>query len=99
MSRTRGRDGGRARNIETDRKMAPVENIPVEARRVVLIPARAVPAPSPDDPSDEELLRFLDGDMDDGERRAFAARLEHSPYAAARAQILADALADFDGKS
>ncbi|HZS38862.1 MAG TPA: hypothetical protein VFF06_18645 [Polyangia bacterium] len=74
--------------------MAPTENIAVEARRIVIAPARAVPAPSPDDPSDEELLRFLDGDMDEDERRAFAERLERSPYASARAQILADALAD-----
>jgi hypothetical protein len=74
--------------------MGPVENLAVEPRRVVVIAQRRVPAPSPGDPSDDELLRFLDGDMDDGERRAFAARLERSPYASARAQILADALAD-----
>jgi hypothetical protein len=76
--------------------MVPIENIgSPETRRIPLVTVgRAVPAPSPDDPSDDELLRFLDGLMDEPERLAFAERLERSPYAKARVQILADALAE-----
>jgi hypothetical protein len=76
--------------------MAPTENIAVEApRRIVPIQVgRPVPAPSEDDPSDDELLRFLDGAMGAAERRRFSERLERSPYASARLQILADALVD-----
>jgi hypothetical protein len=51
-----------------------------------------VPAPSLHEPSDDELLRFLDGAMEPDERLAFEERLERSPYAAARLELLASAL-------
>jgi anti-sigma factor RsiW len=54
--------------------------------------SRPMPAPSRDEPSDDELLRYLDGAMDAAERIAFEARLERSPYAAARIEVLAAAL-------
>jgi len=54
--------------------------------------SRPVPAPSKDDPTDDELLRYLDGAMELPERIAFEARLERSPYAAARIEVLASAL-------
>ena len=51
-----------------------------------------VPAPSLHEPSDDELLRFLDGAMEPSERIAFEERLERSPYAAARLELLSAAL-------
>jgi hypothetical protein len=54
--------------------------------------SRPVPAPTKDEPSDDELLRYLDGAMEPAERIAFEARLERSPYAAARIEVLAAAL-------
>jgi hypothetical protein len=54
--------------------------------------SRPVPAPSKHEPTDDELLRYLDGAMEPGERLAFEARLENSPYAAARIEVLASAL-------
>ena len=54
--------------------------------------SRPVPAPSKNEPTDEELLRYLDGAMDPYERTLFEARLERSPYAAARIEVLASAL-------
>jgi hypothetical protein len=54
--------------------------------------SRPVPAPSIDEPSDDELLRFLDGAMAADERAAFELRLRKSPYAAARIELLAAAL-------
>ena len=54
--------------------------------------ARPVPAPGRNEPADEEILRYLDGAMDADELAAFEARLEHSPYAAARIELLAAAL-------
>jgi len=76
--------------------MAPSENIAIEVpRRIVPIQVgRPVPAPTEDEPSDDELLRFLDGAMGVAERRRFSERLERSPYASARLEILADALVD-----
>lgn len=57
-----------------------------------ILASRPVPAPSPTDPADEELLRYLDGAMSSDERLAFEALLERSPYAAARLEVLAAAL-------
>ncbi len=76
--------------------MAPTENMAVQGpRRIVPIQVgRVVPAPSPDEPSDDELLRFLDGAMGASERRRFSERLDRSPCASARLQILSDALVD-----
>jgi hypothetical protein len=54
--------------------------------------SRPVPAPSKDEPSDEEILRFLDGAMEPDELARFEARLKQSPYAAARIELLSAAL-------
>jgi hypothetical protein len=59
--------------------------------RTLAIAGRVEPSP-PDEPSDDELLRYLDGAMADGEQAAFERRLQASPQAAARIEILADAL-------
>lgn len=77
--------------------MSPNENS--EWRPVVSQPpkrrirvARPVPAPGINEPTDDELLRYLDGAMSREERATFEARLERSPYAAARIEVLASAL-------
>ncbi len=53
-----------------------------------------VPAPSIDEPTDDELLRFLDGAMTEQERLPFEERLKSSPYASARVEVLSAALAE-----
>jgi hypothetical protein len=53
-----------------------------------------IPPAGVNEPTDDELLRYLDGAMEAGERVAFEARLQTSPSAAARIEILADALAE-----
>ena len=50
--------------------------------------------PAADEPSDDELLRYVDGSMDDGERETLEARLADHPAAAARVAIVAEALAE-----
>lgn len=57
-----------------------------------LRPSRPPPPPSADEPSDDELLRYLDGAMAPGERIVFEARLEASPLATTRIEVLASAL-------
>ncbi len=52
----------------------------------------AVPAPSDAEPSDDELLRYLDNLMLPEERTEFELKLLESPYASARVEILASAL-------
>jgi hypothetical protein len=54
----------------------------------------AVPNPADGDPSDEELLRYLDNLMSDDERTEFELKLLDSPYAAALVEILAAALSE-----
>ncbi len=51
-----------------------------------------VPAAADGEPSDDELLRYLDNLMDPAERTDFELRLLDSPYASARVEILASAL-------
>ena len=46
------------------------------------------------EPSDDQLLRYLDNLMDSDERLEFELQLLDSPYAAARVEILASALAE-----
>ena len=51
-----------------------------------------VPEPADAEPTDEDLLRYLDNLMADDERTDFELRLLDSPYASARVEILAAAL-------
>jgi hypothetical protein len=60
-------------------------------RRKIQVRTR-VPARSPGDPTDDELLRYLDGAMPLEEQAAFVARLEKNPTARARLEVLAEAL-------
>jgi hypothetical protein len=67
-------------------------NVTARKRRRKIRVARPVPRPSKHEPSDDELLRFLDGAMEPEERAAFEEKLSVSPYAAARLEVLAEAL-------
>jgi hypothetical protein len=69
---------------ELDRKLA-------EQLRAVR-PSLAVTVAGTDDPSDEEILRYVDGAMSPNEREAFEARLADHPDAAARIAVVAEAL-------
>jgi hypothetical protein len=51
-----------------------------------------VPGPVEGEPTDDELLRYLDNLMTDDERTDFELKLLDSPYASARVEILATAL-------
>jgi hypothetical protein len=62
-----------------------------------LRPALLVPAPADlgaGEPSDEEMLRYLDGPMSEGERHTFEARLADHPGACARVAIVAESLSE-----
>jgi len=54
----------------------------------------AVPSPAHGEPGDDELLRYLDDLMSPEERTEFELQLLDSPYASARVEILAAALAE-----
>jgi anti-sigma factor RsiW len=64
------------------------------ARLRAVRPSSAVPDAAVDEPTDDELLRYVDGSMDDQERQALEARLADHPNAAARVAIVAEALAE-----
>lgn len=64
------------------------------ARLRALRPSSAVAGAATDEPSDDELLRYVDGSMDDVERQALESRLADHPNAAARVAIVAEALAE-----
>ncbi|MCA1664502.1 MAG: hypothetical protein LC659_09570 [Myxococcales bacterium] len=64
------------------------------ARLRAVRPSSAVPDAGVDEPSDDELLRYIDGSMSAGERDALEARLADEPAAAARVAIVAEALAE-----
>jgi hypothetical protein len=66
----------------------------LSARLRAVRPSAPVPAPGADEPSDEELLRYVDGTMADAERESFEVRLADHPGAAARVAVVADALAE-----
>jgi len=68
------------------------------SRPSLLRPTRPVPAPSDarGEPSDDELLRYLDGALTPDEEVALEARIADSPLATARLEILADAIAEHD---
>jgi hypothetical protein len=55
-------------------------------------PLLPMPDPAGDEPSDEELLRYIDGAMSPAEREAFEAVLAEHPSAAERVAVVADAL-------
>jgi hypothetical protein len=55
-------------------------------------PSLPVPSPGSDEPSDEELLRYIDGSLDSAERAAFETRLAAHPHAAERVAVVAAAL-------
>jgi hypothetical protein len=60
-----------------------------------LRPALPVPPPGgAGEPSDEEMLRYLDGPMSEGERHAFEERLADHPGACARVAIVAESLSE-----
>jgi hypothetical protein len=64
------------------------------ARLRAVRPSTAVPEPGADEPSDDELLRYVDGSMEDAERALLEARLADNPGAAERVAIVAEALAE-----
>lgn len=64
------------------------------ARLRAVRPSSTVPDAAVDEPSDDELLRYVDGSMDEREREALEARLADHPSAAARVAIVAEALAE-----
>ncbi|HWE29050.1 MAG TPA: hypothetical protein VHB97_13675 [Polyangia bacterium] len=64
------------------------------ARLRAVRPSSVVPDAAVDEPSDDDLLRYVDGSMDDAERQALEARLADHPNAAARVAIVAEALAE-----
>ncbi len=67
----------------TTLRRPPRRKIPVRTR---------VPARVPGEPTDDELLRYLDGAMPSEEQRSFGARLEKSPSARDRLEVLTEAL-------
>lgn len=64
------------------------------ARLRAVSPSVPVPDAAVDEPSDDELLRYVDGSMDERERETLEARLADHPNAAARVAIVAEALAE-----
>jgi hypothetical protein len=75
---------------------------PPGSRPSLLRPTRPVPAAPPDtagEPTDDELLRYLDGALTPEEEAALEVRIAASPLATARLEILADALAEHDADS
>ena len=53
---------------------------------------RAVPEASADEPSDEELIRLIEGQLSEEQRRSLEERLAVCPYSADRVAIVRDAL-------
>lgn len=53
-----------------------------------------LPEPGPDEPSDEELLRYIDGAVSGAERERLEERIAKSPYATARVGVVVEALRD-----
>lgn len=51
-----------------------------------------IPAASADEPSDEELIRLIEGSLSAEQRRALEARLQACPYSADRVAIVRQAL-------
>jgi hypothetical protein len=54
--------------------------------------AQPIPAPQAGEPSDEELLRYVDGAVSGGEREKLEERIAASPYASARVAVVVEAL-------
>lgn len=57
-------------------------------------PSLGVPGATADEPSDDELLRYVDGSMDRVERETFEARLAAHPASADRVAVVAEALTE-----
>ena len=66
-------------------------NVKRPSRRKIQVRTR-VPARAPGDPTDDELLRYLDGAMPQKEQASFVVRLEKSPTARARLEVMSEAL-------
>lgn len=64
------------------------------ARLRAVRPSLPVPEPAAEAPSDEDILRYVDGSMGDAERGSFEARLADHPDAAARVAVVAEALSE-----
>ncbi|HXU74731.1 MAG TPA: hypothetical protein VN947_35790 [Polyangia bacterium] len=64
------------------------------ARLRAVRPSVPVPDAAGDEPSDDEILRYVDGSMTDSERAGFETRLADHPSSAARVAIVAEALAE-----
>lgn len=64
----------------------------LSARLRAVRPSQRVPEQTAEEPSEEDVLRYVDGAMSDSERDAFEAKLADHPSAAARVAIVAEAL-------
>ena len=90
---TRGRSPNLRMSIE-DHRVGP-DDVGTGRFRKLRAAVRArcqVPDPVEGEPTDDELLRYLDGLMDRPERAELEKRLAECPAALARVEILADAL-------
>jgi hypothetical protein len=79
-----------------DHRLIPMD---VGTRRARLRAPLRVPPTTEVDPSDDELLCYLDGLMSRSERELFERRLKDSPHAAARVEILLAALRECGWKA
>lgn len=52
----------------------------------------SIPAASADEPTDEELIRLIEGSLSEEQRRALEERLLECPYSADRVAIVREAL-------
>ena len=64
------------------------------ARLRAVRPSMPVPETAGDEPTDDDILRYVDGAMDDGERTAFETRLADHPGSASRVAVVVEALAE-----
>ena len=66
----------------------------VAAKLRALRVGQRLPEPGPNEPSDEELLRYIDGAATGRERDELEERIAKSPYASARVGVVVEALRD-----
>lgn len=90
--------GGRNTGLKTMSDRNPIGrdeiDAAVAAKLRALQLARPLPVPAEGDPSDEELLRYIDGSLGDAERERLEARIAESPFATARVTVVVEALRD-----